>query len=333
MRRKSPTIFLGDLARAISELGISDPAALKLAAEMLGFNLDAVDAGKMGVRQESAVTNDAPIAPPEIGTETASSAPEVANAATPEKEVETGKRKVVAIELNKTTGQRETWIPEVQPLPPQEDRPIATPPLIPLLMPQWTRGILSAALSTWDDQGLLDIEGVTEVLANGENVERLPTLLSLTLGRGVQLLLDKSQAMMPFVRDQAWLLKEIRNVVGSDKVEVLRFIGSPGRGAGAGPRPWPAYQPPQPGVPVVILSDLGIRQPMFASDWADEDEWVAFADVIVRAHCPLIALVPYKSSRWPRSLTRLMSIVPWDRSTTAASVNSLRKNSFGAKVI
>jgi len=331
MGRKSPTIFLGDLARAISELGISDPAALKLAAEMLGFNLDAVDAGKKGVRPESAVRGNAPITPSETGSETVTSAADVANVSTAE--TETNKARVVAIELSRTTGQKETWIPEVEPLPPQEDGPIVTPPLIPLLMPQWTRGILSAGLSTWDDEGLLDIEGVTEVLANGENVERFPTLLSLTLGRGVQLLLDKSQAMMPFVRDQAWLLKEIRNVVGADKVEVLRFIGSPGRGAGAGPRPWAAYQPPPPGVPVVILSDLGIRQPMLASDWADEDEWLAFADVVVRAHCPLIALVPYKSSRWPRSLTRLMSIVPWDRSTTAAKVNSQRKNSSGAKVI
>ena len=331
MGRKSPTIFLGDLARAISELGISDPAALKLAAQMLGFNLDAVDAGKNEIRQESTVTSDAPIAPSETGSETVTPPPEGASISTTE--TETSKAKVIAIELSRTTGQKETWIPEVEPLPPQEDGPIATPPLIPLLMPQWTRGILSAAFSTWDDEGLLDIESVTEVLANGESVERLPTLLSLTLGRGVQLLLDKSQAMMPFVRDQAWLLKEIRNVVGTDKVEVLRFIGSPGRGAGAGPRPWPDYQPPPPGVPVVILSDLGIRQPMFASDWADEDEWVAFVDVVVRAHCPLIALVPYKSSRWPRSLTRLMSIVPWDRSTTAGRVNSLRKNSSGAKVI
>jgi hypothetical protein len=331
MGRKSSTIFLGDLARAINELRISDPTALKLAAEMLGFNLDAVDAGKMGVRPESTVTNNAPIAPSETGSETVTSPPDVAKVPTPE--TETNKAKVVAIELSRTTGQKETWIPEVEPLPPQEDGPIATPPLIPLLMPQWTRGILSAALSTWDDEGLLDIDGVTEILANGENVERLPTLLSLTLGRGVQLLLDKSQAMMPFVRDQAWLLKEIRNVVGTDKVEVLRFIGSPGRGAGVGPRPWPAYQPPPPGVPVVILSDLGIRQPMLASDWADEDEWVTFADVVVRAHCPLIALVPYKSSRWPRSLTRFMRIVPWDRSTTAARVNSLRKKFSGAKVI
>jgi hypothetical protein len=331
MGRKSPTIFLGDLARAISELGISDPAALKLAAEMLGFNLDAVDAGKKGVLPETAVRGSAPIVPSENESETVTSAADVANVSTPE--TETNKARVVAIELSRTTGQKETWIPEVEPLPRQEDGPIVTPPLIPLLMPQWTRGILSAGLSTWDDEGLLDIEGVTEVLANGENVERFPTLLSLTLGRGVQLLLDKSQAMMPFVRDQAWLLKEIRNVVGADKVEVLRFIGSPGRGAGAGPRPWAAYQPPPPGVPVVILSDLGIRQPMLASDWADEDEWVAFADVVVRAHCPLIALVPYKSSRWPRSLTRLMSIVPWDRSTTAAKVNSLRKNPSGAKVI
>src|SRR5687768_4115216 len=118
MGRKSSTIFLGDLARAINELRISDPTALKLAAEMLGFNLDAVDAGKMGVRPESTVTNNAPIAPSETGSETVTSPPDVAKVPTPE--TETNKAKVVAIELSRTTGQKETWIPEVEPLPPQE---------------------------------------------------------------------------------------------------------------------------------------------------------------------------------------------------------------------
>ena len=322
MGKKNPTIFLGDLARAVVDLGISDPETLKLTAQMLGFALDFGDQGRKASRDEQPDSTSA-AAPSDIGSYPELPISALGEALVPE--METKEQKAIAIELTRVTGQKETWIPEVEPLPQQEEGPIATPPLVTLFTPQWTRGILSAAFSTSDDEGLLDIEGVTEVLARGESVDHLPTLLSLTLRRGVQLLLDKSQAMMPFIRDQAWLLREIRNLIGLDKMQVLRYTGSPVRGAGTGPRPWPDYQPPPPGVPVVVLTDLGIRQPLLASDWADEDEWADFARRVHYADCPLIAVVPYTNSRWPRSLTKLMTIVPWDRITTVATVTALRK--------
>lgn len=325
MGGKSSTIFLGDLARAICELGVKDPEAIKLVAAMLGFSVSLPLEEKKASRSETSAAPEVAAGAP-VSSTTEDVNPDYAPASVSIAE----DRQAIAIQLNQTAGQKETWIPEVEPLPRQEDGPIVTPPLIPLFMPQWTRGILSAAFSTLADEGQLDIERVTELLARGENVERLPTLPALTLGRGVQLLLDKSQAMMPFIRDQAWVLREIRNVVGTNKVEVLRFIGSPLRGAGSGLRPWPAYQPPLPGVQVVLLSDLGIRQPMLAADWADEEEWADFARVVRHAQCPLMALVPYKSARWPRAVSRLMTIVPWDRVTTAATISGLRKTSAGA---
>lgn len=326
MSEKTPAIFLGDLARAICKLEVTDPAVAKLIAAMLGFSLEEQKEEKKSPRPRPNETFTSPDLP---GVEDLDE-DDIGMTAEPETEEEQ-ERTAIPIELSLTQGEKETWIPEVEPLPPQEDGPVQTPPLVPLFRPQWTRGILSAALSTWADEGLLDIEEVTEILARGEQVERLPTMPSRTLGRGVQLLLDKSQAMMPFVRDQAWMLREIRNIVGMDKVEVLRFIGSPARGAGIGLKPWREYQPPPPGTPVVVLSDLGICQPMLAADWAEEEEWVAFAEIARRASCPLIALVPYKASRWPRSLARLMTIVQWDRSTSAATVASLLKDSAVGK--
>jgi hypothetical protein len=328
MRKKSPTIFLGDFARAVCKLEVSDPAGLKLIAELLGFSF------------EPGMEELKPKLPSEPG-ETFTSTTRLPDIADPDTGQTEGARETKAeeeqlgasipVEMSQTQGEKETWIPEVEPLPPQNDEPIQTPPLIPLFRPQWTRGILSAALATRADDGLLDIEEVTEILARREQVERLPTVPSRTLERGVQLLLDKSQAMMPFVRDEAWMLKEIRNVIGADKVEVLRFVGSPVRGAGAGPKPWGEYRPPPPGTPVVVLSDLGICQPTLAADWAGEEEWLKFAERARRASCPLIALVPYKASRWPRTLARLMTIVQWDRSTTVATVASLLKSSIGEK--
>jgi len=331
MSRKSSTIFLGDLARAVCELGVSDPTTIKLIAGMCGLSVELRDDDRKPPRpdlKEMSKVGTSPTAPSGEDSGTQKREPAAATEAAVEE------RRAIPVELHLTPGVKEVWIPEGDPssLPPPDAGPIEAPPLIPLFMPQWTRGILSAALATQADDGLLDIERVTEILARCEEVQRLPTLPSRTLGRGVQLLLDKSQAMMPFVRDQAWLLREIRSVVGTNKVEVLRFIGSPARGAGVGPKPWSVYRPPPPRTPVVLLSDLGICQPLLAADWAGEEEWAEFAGLVCRADCPLIAFVPYKVARWPRSLTRLMTIVPWDRPTTAASVANLLKDSPGAKV-
>jgi hypothetical protein len=101
---------------------------------------------------------------------------------------------------------------------------------------------------------------------------------------------------------------------------VFRFAGCPLRGAGAGPKPWHRYRPPLPGVPVVLLTDLGICQPPLATDSADECEWLEFATLVRRAGCPLLALVPYGETRWPRALARALNIIHWDRGTTASTV-------------
>ncbi|HZI20241.1 MAG TPA: hypothetical protein VEY09_16785 [Pyrinomonadaceae bacterium] len=323
MRRNRSAISLGDLARAVRLLHVQDPATITLVAEMLGFSVEPRGQGE---------TPEPFVLPPdedELDTQTEEDEDDAeedsASEARGEGRGDEPQHRAIPIELSRSTGQKEVWAPSLGPPPPPDEGAVVTPPFDPLFMPQWTRGILSAALATRGGDGPLDVEAVAEILARGEHVARLPQLPSWTLGRGVQLLLDRSQAMTPFVRDQAWLLREIRNVIGTDRLKVLPFAGSPARGAGAGTKRRPPYQPPPPGTPVVLLSDLGICQPAVAADWASEDEWVAFAVLVRRAGCPLLALVPYKPSRWPHRLARLVNIIQWDRGTTAAAVANLNR--------
>jgi len=42
-----------------------------------------------------------------------------------------------------------------------------------------------------------------------------------------------------------------------------------------------------------------------------------------RAGCPLVAFVPYAPRRWPRALRRAMTIVQWDRRTSAVTIRNL----------
>lgn len=215
---------------------------------------------------------------------------------------------------------------KVVPLPQQtsSEEFRAPPPFEPLFLPRLTRGILSAALSTISGDGPPDIEGIVEILASGEYIRQLPKLPQLTLRRGVQLLVDKSDSMVPFTRDQVWMQDEILRVVGKDKVNILRFVGCPLWGAGTGYRKtWTTYRPPPPGTVVLLLSDLGISRPMFSTNVASLSEWLDFASRVRRSFCPLVAFVPYSPSRWPRHLINVLTMVQWDRWTTASTVHML----------
>jgi hypothetical protein len=323
MRQSTSSIFLGDLARAVRALQVSDQATTEAIAELLGMQLGRSAAATMtgtGLHRPG---------PDEVVPEGLEEAiPDETEDALPKDEDE---RESIPIDVESTPNVKEEWLPEVEPLPPPSTDVVPSPPpLEPLLVPHWSRGIISAALATDDEDGPLDVERVTEMLAKQECVRQLPTLPSRTLRRGLQLLVDKSQAMMPFARDQSWLLDEIRDIVGVDSVEVLRFIGCPLRGAGRGRRPWLPYRPPLPSTPVVLLTDLGICQPILTDDWAETLEWLNFANTIRRAGCPLLALVPYGPARWPPALVNLMTIIQWDRTTTVATVYKVVRHAFGA---
>ena len=67
------------------------------------------------------------------------------------------------------------------------------------------------------------------------------------------------ESMQPFALDQQILRDALLRVVGRDRVEVALFDGCPLRSFGLGPRDeWHEYEPPTPGTPVVVVTDLGI---------------------------------------------------------------------------
>ncbi|HEX6184622.1 MAG TPA: hypothetical protein VFZ44_12125 [Pyrinomonadaceae bacterium] len=196
----------------------------------------------------------------------------------------------------------------------------------PLFLPLWTRTILSGALSSRSDDGPLDIRKVVERVASGEPSTKLPRFARPTLGRGVQVLVDLSETMLPFSKDQSWLEAEIQKVVGEGGAQVLHFDGCPTGKAGRGGEifwePYMEFHLPSAGTVVLLLTDLGVgRSPSLARP-AGEHEWVAFAERLRRRGCPVVAFVPYAPERVPVVLHRLMTIIQWDRSTSASSVHA-----------
>lgn len=73
---------------------------------------------------------------------------------------------------------------------------------------------------------------------------------------------------------------------------------------------------------MLLLTDLGIGRPQLSADPATVEEWLELAAVVRRAGCPLVALVPYGAHRWPAALRDAMTLVEWDRPTSAARVRA-----------
>ena len=193
----------------------------------------------------------------------------------------------------------------------------------PLFRTNWLRGIVAASLSTRAPDGPIDVPALVERMARGETIEELPRLPVPSLRRGVQILVDRGEGMQPFARDQRELVHALIRIVGKSLVKSLAFQACPKRKAGSGPVwTWRPYEPPSPGTPVLLLSDLGMGRSFSPSSRAPLSEWVSFAGTLVRRRCPIIAFVPYPESRWPIRMAWQVAMVPWDRTT---SVQTVRK--------
>lgn len=174
--------------------------------------------------------------------------------------------------------------------------PIPAAPLAaePLFKPSHQRALLAALASVERPGREVDIDALVELMAARQPVGQVPRRLEATTRLGVQLLLDHGASMGPFRRDLRQLAVALRRVIGTDEVDALAihddlhtvtplfFEEDPDDG----PR---AYRPASPR-PVLLASDLGAGGPARTVRPAG---WLAFAELVRGAGCPLVVLVPY----------------------------------------
>jgi hypothetical protein len=307
-------IYLGDLLYALRALGTANPETIRLIAEMLGFVVRNAPSATVGTGRR----RYAP--PPRL-----SRPKPVQDATSPEPsehEVESQPLPSIMTALGRLdpgTGDDAAWLAAVEPLQPPGDGSLARyPPPQPLLLPRWTRNIVAAALATAASSAAIDVEHAVTRLASGQPIIRLPARTRRGLQRGVQLLLDMGDGMTPFALDRETLAHDIVRTLGGPGVRILRFAGSPLRGAGqAGEETWGAFQLPAAGTPVCLVTDLGIGRPP-TSEPTDVEEWLEFVALARSRDCPIVAFVPYCRQRVPKRLAGAMHIVVWDRGTSAA---------------
>lgn len=315
---------LAALARALEALGPEDEETRNDIAGLLGFTPPPPPVPPASPKPDRTVrvedeakgrdTAQAAERPPSSPVRDAASRPAM----------ETGTREVAATltpvhEESPPPG----WLEEVDLL--EEPGPAVAPPEPdPLLLPGWVRSVLSGALATLASDGPLDVERLVRAVARAAPVRRVPRRPWPTLARGVQVLVDRSESMAPFARDQTWLVAEILKVAGKETTQVLYFDGLPAWGAGPGSRRlWRDYHPghtPPAGTAVLLVSDLGLGGPLLGARAAGVESWRQLAEDLTHAGCPAVAFVPYGPRRWPRELRRALHLLHWDPKTSVHTV-------------
>lgn len=183
-----------------------------------------------------------------------------------------------------------------------------------------SRALLATALATDRPGAEVDVRKLIARICRREVVRDLPCLNEASLDHGCQLLLDYSASMVPWWEDLASLRTQVTRVVGQAHTQVYSFDRDPVTAAR-----WTtdlSREPWRPdGRPVLVATDLGIQgrsgRGLLPADWNE-----------VMARCalqgsPLILLVPWPESRWPKDFgvaATLPILVHWSPHTTAAMI-------------
>ncbi len=328
---KRPLISLGDALRVLAILEPSDDSALEEIHRMLGFHVQPKTPAPRSIGAWKPSSSNT------IATAQRSQPRASGSFSTTQQDPERLRpavdRSVLPSRVKRVrtgTGAFDppSWVSEAgEVLGPLEDAGPALPPE-PLFNRVVRRSILSTAVATNVAEGDLNIDAMLEILSQGRALESLPRLSSPTLRRGVQILLDRSEGMDPFLEDQGQLVRALDDILADDRLESLYFAGCPSRGVGRGPRnTWAAWKAPAPGVPVLAVTDLGIGGPALDEERPTVSEWLAFAQN-VRSHGHLLlGLVPYEALRWPPVLSRSMILLHWSERTTVGEIRRAMRES------
>ena len=199
-------------------------------------------------------------------------------------------------------------------------RPAAAPP--ELFRPEWARTLVTTLAARRLPGRAIDEARLVRELANGHPLRRIPRLRRWTLTLGVQLLIDVSPGMEAFAADQIALSERFVEAVGEAHMEEWLFADCPLRGVFADADDV-AWRAPQPGVPVVAVSDLGLGAPPDHLARAGVQEWLEFAARLAARGSRLTVLSPWPRAHVPSALGECIAFVEWDRPTSAAQVRRL----------
>ena len=309
---------LSDLITSYKELA-PDDAALEKIASLLGFSLtfnEAVDVAPAPARITEPM-NTFPRSQSEAAASTSDfeEPTEEKQNENPEDDVFKPSSEYVT-KASQRKGEGEitapAWFNEVEVLPkyksPKQEKIFS-----PLFDPNHERAIFQDTLYTEVAEGEILLENFIEHIVKGRPIEEILYAFVPTFRKGVQVILDTSESLALFYRNQQVLIENMQVMLGKDLVLVHPFYGFPFGDEKA----IKAYLGEKvsliPGIPVLFLSDLGL---LSANDLEKRDQrknWRYFCEFVHELGSRAIAYIPVPEPYWGKTLQKHCDLYYWDR--------------------
>jgi hypothetical protein len=198
---------------------------------------------------------------------------------------------------------RATPLPRIAELEPPPVKP-------PLLNPRWERSLLTNLIAQPDLTAEPDLAKLIADLCELRPVADIPRQKTRSVRLGVEIWLDRSITMHPFLEDQTQLVRALSGVAGEARLSVTQFTALPTLSAS------PA--------PVVVVSDFGLLPVDGRGYTATLDEWTSYAvEARELGAARVIGVTPVPRRLWPASLVRAMDLLFWDVTSNERSIHRI----------
>jgi hypothetical protein len=184
-----------------------------------------------------------------------------------------------------------------------------------LLRPEYQRSILRDLCLVLGTSGEPDLPEAVTYLAQGQPLARIPVRRRPRLARRVEVWLDQSLSMQPFVGDQDQVVARLqRTLAGSAVVKVSAWNGVPAPDAEALSHLLRRLDELR-GTAILLLSDLGVGGAPAERLWGRmmRQQLRKWAALLHGFENRVSALVPCPARRWATALPRGLSGVEWSR--------------------
>ncbi len=180
----------------------------------------------------------------------------------------------------------------------------------PSLVPRLRRDL------THVSRGLrVDVEQVVRRLAEGRVVHDVPRQTIRRWGDRLQVIVDRSERLIPYGPDQAWFLQNLKRLVPRTAIQLAVYDEARGSlRLITRNRPTRPYAFPDPGVCILVLGDLGVLGTAGCTR-----AWLEWTAGLLERGGRALAVVPCSPDRVPRVFRSAIQVIPWQKLALARS--------------